>query len=72
MHPILQSREMLGEYHRLISELREHPDRFFTYFRMTPEIFDELLSLIEQSIQHRDTNYRKAITPGERLAITLR
>ena len=38
---------------------------------MSPERFNHLLSLVEDSIKC-DTNFRKSISPAERLYITLR
>ena len=39
---------------------------------MSPERFDHLLGLVENSITKEDTNFRKAISAGGRLAATLR
>ena len=39
---------------------------------MSPERFDHLLGLEENSITKEETNFRKAISAGERLAVTLR
>lgn len=39
---------------------------------MPMERFDEVLNLIALDIKKADTNYREAISPEERLAITLR
>ena len=39
---------------------------------MSPERFDHLLSLVDPIISKKDTNFRKAISAGERLAVTLR
>ena len=39
---------------------------------MSPERFDHLLRLVKNSIAKEDTNFRKAISAGERLAVTLR
>ena len=39
---------------------------------MTPQKFSQLLSLVGPSITRQDTHLCKAITPGERLAITIR
>lgn len=39
---------------------------------MSPERFEHLLSLVGPSIVKKDTNFRKAIPPAERLALTLR
>ena len=74
---IFKSRDTKGEYHALISEMRlvDH-ESFYRYFHMTPQRFSQLLSLVGPSITRQDTHLhvhvRKAITPGERLAITIR
>ena len=39
---------------------------------MSPERFDHLLSLVEPLLNLKKTNYRVPISPGERLALTLR
>ena len=72
IHEITRRRKDLGEYHRLVSEMRLDSSRFKQYFRMTPTVFDELLNLIGTHIQRENTSYRKCIEPGQRLAITLR
>ena len=45
---------------------------FYTYIRMSPERFDRLLGLVENSVTKEDTNFRKAISADKRLAVTLR
>ena len=39
---------------------------------MDVDTFDELLTLVKPHIAQRNTKFRNAISPGERLAITLR
>ena len=39
---------------------------------MSPEQFDHLLELVGPSITKEDTNFHKAISTGEKLAVTLR
>ena len=53
-------------------ELRQDGKRFYIYFRMPTECFDEILSLMKEDITKMDTNCREAISAEERLAITLR
>lgn len=43
-----------------------------SWMRMDRETFNCLLGRIEEQIQRQDTTMRQAITPGERLSITLR
>ncbi|RXN37677.1 ANTAGONIST OF LIKE HETEROCHROMATIN PROTEIN 1-like protein [Labeo rohita] len=72
VHEILQARQQLGEYHRLVQELRLDDGRFQRYFRLDREQFDNLLSQVGLRIARQDTNYRHAIEPAECLAICLR
>lgn len=53
-------------------KLREDPKRFYLYFRMTLECFDEVLDWIHDEIIKMPTNFRVPIPPQERLALTLR
>lgn len=54
----------------MFSDLQD--EHFKNYFRVTREQFEELLSIIKDDIQRQDTNFRKAISPQEKLVITLR
>lgn len=67
-----RAREDYGEFHRLVAELRLHPDLHHRYFRMSPELFDDLLARVGPKIAKLDTTFRKAIEPAQRLAICLR
>ena len=71
VHPMNQERDTSGLWISKIANLRMSPERFFQYFRMTPESFDYLLDLIRSDITKEDTVMHKAITPDLRLAITL-
>jgi len=53
-------------------ELRQDEKRFYIFFRMPTECFDEILSLIKEDITKKDTTYREALSAEEGLAITLR
>ena len=69
----LLRRDDLGAYNTLLSELKlEDQKSFLNFLRMSPGLFEGLLEKIRPLIQKEDTNYRKAISPGMRLAITLR
>lgn len=71
VHDINKKRKKLGE-NRLCKELQSHEDRFYSYFRMTPDSFEELHNLIKPYITKQDTRFRDAISSKERLALTLR
>ena len=72
IHPILRRRQQFGEFHRLVQELRLDDQRFFQYFRMTPETFENLLAIVGSHIRKQTTNYRNPISPQQRSAICLR
>ncbi|VVC35624.1 Hypothetical protein CINCED_3A004501 [Cinara cedri] len=69
---INKKRENYGEYHRLCRQLESHEDRFYLYFRMSQDSFEELYELILPRIEKKTTNWRKPIHTRERLAICLR
>uniref|UniRef100_A0A8C6LXM2 DDE Tnp4 domain-containing protein n=1 Tax=Nothobranchius furzeri TaxID=105023 RepID=A0A8C6LXM2_NOTFU len=71
VHPILKTRERNGEYHHLMRDLKDDPDKFRTYFRLSPELFAHLLTLVTPKIEKIHTNMREPISPEERLAICL-
>ena len=73
VRPWLLRRPQLGHYNRLMQELRdEDVAGFQNYVRMPPALFLEIAERIHGRIAKRDTNYRKALSPGLKLAITLR
>ncbi|CAI6359621.1 unnamed protein product [Macrosiphum euphorbiae] len=72
VHNINKERDILGEYTTLIPQLKADPTRFFIYFRMIPDCFDEILGWISDEICKIPTNFRMPIPPSERLAIALR
>ena len=49
-----------------------HCETLFNLLRMDQNMFHFILEGIQPLIEKKDTNWRKAITPGERLAVTLR
>lgn len=53
-------------------KLRADPKRFYIYFRMARECFDEVLDWINPKMIKMSTIFREPISPEERLAITLR
>ena len=65
VHEINVERKDFGEFHTLMPELRQDEKRFYIYFRMPTECFDEILSLIKEDITKMDTNYRESISAEE-------
>ncbi|XP_028410737.1 protein ALP1-like [Dendronephthya gigantea] len=72
VRPIFQKRTQLSEFFTLVKELREEDhEGYFNYFRMLPDQFDYLHSLVKPLIQKSSKN-RDSIGADERLALTLR
>lgn len=72
VHTINKRREEFGEFHHLFPDMRRDKKKFMKYFRMSEEKFFELNELLTPIIQHKDTNFRRAVTCEERLAVCLR
>lgn len=71
--PWLLRRHNLGAYDGLMMELaNEDIPGYVAFQRLAPHLFGELLSKIGPLIQRQDTIMRTSISPGARLAITLR
>ncbi|XP_046960707.1 protein ANTAGONIST OF LIKE HETEROCHROMATIN PROTEIN 1-like [Vanessa cardui] len=66
----IQSWKTSSEFNTLFNELDD--ENFKMYYRVSRQQFDELLTMIAKDIAKIDTNFRKAISPEERLAICLR
>ena len=65
-------RPNLGEFSALWATERGDPAAFQSAYRMHPDTFDEVTALLAPVIRKQDTNYRLAITPAEKVALTLR
>jgi hypothetical protein len=73
VRPWIERRAFYGNYENLIQELeRESRGDFTNYMRMEPNMFHELLLRVAPRLTKRDTNYRRSLEPGLKLAITLR
>ena len=69
----VKNRKDQGAYHQLLQELRlTDTSSYRNFLRMDDPTFDELLHMVGPMITYQDTVMRKAIPPGERLALTLR
>ena len=67
-------RDQLGQFSQLLTrELRcEDAGSYFNYLRMPSHLFDEILERIAPRLQRDRTNYREPLSPGLKLALTLR
>jgi len=73
VRPWIGRRRQFGLYDQLLVELRNEDQKAFKNFmRMPPEMFDELLTRMGPRISKQNTNYREALEPGLKLAVTLR
>ncbi|CAL1671957.1 unnamed protein product [Lasius platythorax] len=72
IHEINMERKTKGEFYTLVPQLLKDEKRFYIYFRMTIDCFDEIVNLIKDDIRKQHTNFREPIPPQERLAIALR
>ena len=71
--PWLRRRAVFGQYNQLMEELRlEDPESFRNYMRMDAEVFFSILERVEPYIRKTDTGWREALSPGLKLAITIR
>ena len=69
----IKNRPSHGAYHHLLKELQLGDQVSYKHFlRMDVGSFESLLSNVRPMITYKDTHFRKAIPPGERLALTLR
>ena len=71
VNTIFEERYQCGEFHTLFPRLLEQPVKFFDYFRMHPDTSWYILNGFESLIK-KESNFRKCISPRERLAVTLR
>lgn len=73
VRPWILRRQLFGHYENLMAELdRESHGDFRGFLRMEPAMFHELLTRLTPRLTKVDTNFRKALEPGLKLAITLR
>jgi hypothetical protein len=69
MHKSLIRRKTEGEFFTLCKELADDEETFHQYFRMSKYQFNDLLSRIEPLITKKNTTFREAITPIQKLAV---
>lgn len=73
VHPILQLKQQQGDWHNLVREMQlQNDETYFNYMRLTPKMFDYLLSRVGSLITKQETNWRVSIPPTARLSMTLR
>ncbi|CAG7818041.1 unnamed protein product, partial [Allacma fusca] len=71
IRPFNLTRKSRGDYYVAIPDmLRDDPKYFFETFRVTPDLFEDLLTRVGPLIQKQDC-VRESISPAERLYVTL-
>ena len=69
----LKNRNAQGAYHQLIKELSTiDVSGYRNFVRMDSSTFELLHNMVAPIIQRQNTVMRESISPGERIAITLR
>jgi hypothetical protein len=72
VHKCFGNRTSEGEYWTLYKELADDEVKFYRYFRMSKHQFNYLLQKIEKDLKKKNTNFREAMPPVEKLAACLR
>jgi hypothetical protein len=72
VHKYSRSRKSEGEYWTLNKELADDEMKFYQYFRMSKHQFNYLLQKIKKDLKTKNTTFREAISPVEKLATCLR
>ncbi|XP_025105282.1 uncharacterized protein LOC112570846 [Pomacea canaliculata] len=73
VRPWIERRMEHGAYHALMQEMAaEDGGSYRNFVRMDRHHFELLLTRITPHIKRQDSNMRECISPGERLAVTLR
>lgn len=73
VHNWVQRRAEHGCYAQLLRELQDEvPHLYQNFLRMNIADFNNLLNMVSPLIKKEDTTMRISISPGERLAVTLR
>ncbi|KAG8265302.1 hypothetical protein J6590_097599 [Homalodisca vitripennis] len=72
LHPINRRRRVYGEYHHLIKQLKEDPERFFLYTRMSVPTLNIILNRLKGRLEKKRIGLLQQVKPEERLLVTIR
>ena len=67
VHDINKERATFGEYHHLFTQLKQDPDRFQVYTRMSMGAFQYILNKVENMLVKNWTNWHRSIFPEKSL-----
>lgn len=72
VHPVNLKRNSEGAWVTFMRQCREnYPEKYKEALRMNSGCFDEVLLHVRHAIEKQDTRFRKAISPEQRLCLTL-
>lgn len=72
VHPSLLQRKKEGEYYTLYPHLINDEEKFLQYCRMDWTTFEMILKKITVKIEKKNSKFREAISPREKLIVCLR
>lgn len=72
VHPFNKSREDNERFKKFYLDIRQYPQKFFEYYRMSIQSFDELLENVRPYITKQITQFRNPVSAEERLTLTIR
>ncbi|KAL5245913.1 hypothetical protein ACI65C_013321 [Semiaphis heraclei] len=50
VHPLNGERRKKGKFQQIYCDLRKYPEKFFSFCRMSMQIFEEMLSLVKPNL----------------------
>lgn len=60
-----------SEYFKQFEELSSQHENFYEYYQVTPDTYRYILQAVEDDLT-RQSNFRKCVSPSEKLSVTLR
>lgn len=73
VHNLWRNRRIHGEFHTLsFDHIANYPEKFYDYYKMDYQKFQNLLNVLRPYIEKQKTNYRPTISIEERLFLCLR
>lgn len=72
IHPLWQKNKKFGIFNVYKNDLNLDDQKFKLFYRMKKVTFCKLLTNLRPMLQKQDTNFRRCVSPEERLLVTLR
>jgi len=72
VHPYGKKRAKKGQFNIIYEDLRRFPEKFFSYYKISGETFDELLNIAKSDLEKEQNIKGDTIPTVERLSITLK